>query len=79
MGTMHKIHELIKCCDKYPRYHLEDGICYVKCQVCGNRSQSYLTAGLSANKGWNELRERQIKVQAIPDIVYKRNNGNNKD
>jgi predicted nucleic acid-binding Zn-ribbon protein len=62
---MFKIHELIKCCEVYPRYHKADGVCWVQCPKCGNRSRSYLTAGLSANKGWNDLRTRQLEIQKL--------------
>ncbi len=65
-------YELIKCCGKFPRYHKADGLTWVQCQVCENRSQSYLTARLSANKGWNEKRQLQIKIQETPDIKYPR-------
>jgi len=64
-----KIEELIPCCGKLPRYHTANGIKWVQCQVCGNRSQTYLTAGLSANRGWNEKREKQIKFEARPIYV----------
>ena len=67
MATLFKIHELIKCCDVFPRYHKAKGLCWVQCPECGNRSQTYLTAGLSANKGWNEKRQRQLKVENLYD------------
>ena len=64
-ATQFKLHALIKCCNVYPRYHTANGMTWVQCPECGNRSQTYLTAGLSANKGWNEKRERQLKVENI--------------
>lgn len=64
---MFKIEELIKCCGKYPRYHKADGLTWVRCSVCGNRSQTYITSGLSANKGWNEKRQRQPEVENLYD------------
>ena len=66
-SAIHKIEELIKCCSVYPRYHKAGGLTWVQCQnkECGNRSQAYLTARLSANKGWNEKRKRQLKVEYL--------------
>ena len=60
-----KIHELIKCCNVFPEYHSANGLKWVQCPECKNRSQTYLTAGLSANKGWNERRRRQLKIENI--------------
>ncbi len=65
MKTQFRIHELIPCCDKLPRYHSANGLKWVQCQSCGNRSQTYLTSGLSANKGWNEKRTKQLKVENL--------------
>ena len=65
MGETFKIEELIKCCKKFPLYHTANGMTWVQCQVCKNRSQTYLTAGLSANRGWNIKRERQLKVENL--------------
>ena len=68
------IHELIKCCGKYPspRYRKFDGARRVVCDKCGISTPYYLSAGLSANKGWNEMKERQVKTENIPDIKYAR-------
>ena len=63
--TQYKIHELLKCCNSFPRYHSANGMCWVQCEKCGNRSQTYLTAGLSANRGWNEKRQRQLEIENI--------------
>ena len=63
------IHVLTKCCDVYPHYHKADGLTWVQCPKCENRSQTYLSAGLSANKGWNEKRAKQIKLQRKPILV----------
>ena len=62
---MFKIEELEKCCGVYPRYHSANGLKWVACPVCGNRSQTYMTSGLSANKGWNEKRQRQLGVENL--------------
>jgi hypothetical protein len=65
MTTLYKIEELIKCCDRYPLYHKANGLRWVACPTCNNRSQAYQTAGLSANKGWNEKRKRQLKIENL--------------
>ena len=58
-----KIHELIKCCNRYPRYHTLNGLTWVQCK-CGNRSDAYL-AGIDANIAWNVKREKQLKVENL--------------
>ena len=63
--NMKPIDELIKCCSAFPRYHTANGLTWVQCEECGNRSQAYLNARRSANKGWNEKRERQLKVENL--------------
>ena len=65
MVEQYKIEELELCCKKYPLYHTANGLRWVQCQVCKNRSQTYLTAGLSANKCWNEKRRKQMKVENL--------------
>jgi len=64
MKTQLKINELIKCCDRYPLYHTANGLTWVQCK-CGNRSATYMTGGKSANIGWNEKREKQLKVENL--------------
>ena len=65
MAEQFKISELELCCDKIPRYHSANGLRWVQCPECENRSQTYLTSGLSANRGWNEKRRKQIKVENL--------------
>ena len=67
MAEQFKIHVLLKCCDQYPSpcTRISDGAKRVKCEVCGNATPYYLGAGLSANKGWNEKRRKQIKVENL--------------
>ena len=67
MGMV-KIEELIKCCGQWPspRTRKSDGARRVVCEVCGNSTPYYLSSGLSANIGWNEKREKQIKFQSKP-------------
>ena len=59
-----KIHELIKCCNRYPLYHWSNGLAWVQCQKCGNRSDAYL-ARIDANIAWNVKREKQLKVENL--------------
>ena len=68
------IDELVKCCGEYPspRERKSDGARRVVCKKCDNSTPYYISAGLSANRGWNEKRQLQIKVQEIPDIKYPR-------
>ena len=54
-----KIHELKKCCEQYPRYHTKDGVTWVQCPKCGKKTNNFLTAGISANKEWNKINEKQ--------------------
>ena len=65
MSELFRIEELQKCCGVYPRYHSANGLKWVQCHECGNRSHTYITSGLSANKGWNEKRTRQLEVENI--------------
>ena len=58
-----KIHELIKCCNRYPRYHSSSGLTWVQCK-CGNKSDACLT-NIDANIAWNKKREKQLKVENL--------------
>ena len=58
--TDHYINELIKCCHRYPRYHIGNGYVYVKCPQCDNMSRDFETRR-QANVGWNQHREQQLK------------------
>ena len=65
MSKLFRINELILCCNAYPRYHSADGLCWVQCEECGNRSQTYILGRTAANEGWNEHRKLQSKVENI--------------
>ena len=59
--------ELLKCCGEFPRYYTKDGVIWVACQECENRTLGFLSAHVSANKMWNEMRERQLEVEGLYD------------
>ena len=60
----YKIHELKKCCKRYPLYHSADGYHWAECSECKNRSGRY-PSFIEANKDWNKKRERQLKVENL--------------
>lgn len=62
-----RLHELEKCCGKYPspRERKSDGARRIVCSVCERSTPYYLPSGLSANKGWNEMMQRQLKVESL--------------
>jgi len=64
---MERYLELEKCCGRYPDliYRKSDGARKIVCPACGNETPYYMTAGLSANKAWNELRVRQADLLTI--------------
>ncbi len=57
--------KLLKCCSKYPRYITKDGVTWVACQECENKTFGFLSAYASANKAWNIMRERQLEVEGL--------------
>lgn len=59
--------KLLRCCGKFPRYYTKDGVTWVACQTCENRTLGFLSAHVSANKMWNEMRERQLEVEGLYD------------
>lgn len=59
---MERYLELKKCCGIYPHIRSrEDGSKRIVCSRCGNATEWYLSSGLSANKGWNEMLDKQCK------------------
>ena len=65
-----KILELELCCRRYPslRTRKSDGAKRVVCTVCDNASRYCLLASyLDVEIQWNEMRDKQLKVQNLYD------------
>ena len=78
--------ELLKCCKKFPHYHKVGELYWVQCQDCDNKSPVIFMrkpkpARKKSGLDWNEMRERQLKVESLytgKAYWYKKKNERNK-